>query len=77
VGLLVRAKQQKYQELFKDSDSAHQEVEVEIKILEWEVWLYKLDQDLEPVHLEVEVEQECHYKLELDLVPAHLEAEVD
>ena len=32
---------------------------------------------MELVHLEVEVEQECHYKQELDLVPVHLEVEVD
>ena len=68
--MLVRVKQQKYLELFKGLDSAHQVVQLEIKILELEVkWLYNQHQDLEQEPQEVDQEWPCnqHQDLEQEL----------
>ena len=66
--MLVRVKQQKYLELFKGLDSAHQVVQLEIKILELEVkWPYNQHQDLEQELQEVDQVQEWLYNQHQDL----------
>ena len=62
----MRAKQQVSRSV-QGFDSAHQEVEMEIKILEWEVWFYKLDHKQEIVDLE-ELEEMANQK-EVDQGP--------